>query len=187
MADKKPNSDSPWAEISRANLGSKTAKAPDSESPGAPDSKLTSKADVPAAATTATLAAKGKQVEDEPDTSEYTIDDLQEMSLRELQAIAKEAGIDTKGMSKDDLIDALAAEIEEDDSDESDDEEIVLEEDDEESLEAEEIDGEMSLEEALALLGEDGDTGDDFADGELEVVEEEVVEGDATFEQPGNN
>lgn len=185
MADKKPNSDSPWAEISRANLGSKTAKAPDSGSPGAPDSKLTSKADVSAAA--ATLAAKGKQVEDEPDTSEYAIDDLQEMSLKELQAIAKEAGIDTKGMSKDDLIDALAAEIDEDDSDESDDEEIVLEEDDEESLEAEEIDGEMSLEEALALLGEDGDTEDDFADGELEVVEEEVVEGDATFEQPGNN
>jgi hypothetical protein len=39
----------------------------------------------------------------------------------------------------------------------------------------------------MALLGEDSETEDDFAEAEFEVVEEEVLEGDATFEQPGNN
>ena len=45
----------------------------------------------------------------------------------------------------------------------------------------------MSLEEALALLGEDSETEEDFSDVEFEEVETEVVEGDASFELDDNN
>ena len=45
----------------------------------------------------------------------------------------------------------------------------------------------MSLEEALALLGEDSETEDDFSDVEFEEVETEVVEGDVSFELDDNN
>lgn len=113
-----------------------------------------------------------------------TTEELQEMSIKELQALAKEAGIDFKGLDKQELIDAI---IEETGIAE---EELLLEEDEESGeleLEGEELDGEMSLEEALALLGEDSETEEDFGEGEFEEVEVEVQEGDATFEFNDNN
>ena len=187
MADKKSGSDNPWAEMSRLNLGNKEAKAPSPDVPQAAQPKGETNIAAPSAATAsgAALAAKGNQPA-EADTAEYTIDDLQEMSLKELQALAHEAGIDTKGMSKEELIDALAPEdVALTAENAEDEEEIVLE--DEEELAAEEIDGEMTLEEAMALLGEDSETEEDFTEGEFEVIEEEVVEGDVNFEQSGGN
>jgi hypothetical protein len=110
------------------------------------------------------------------------------MSLKELQALAKESGVEFKGLSKEELIDALIVEI--GITEESEEELVLLEEDeesDEEELEAEEIDGEMSLEEAMALLGEDSETEEDFEETEFEEVEVEVQEGDASFELDDNN
>lgn len=179
MADKKSGSDNPWAEMSRLNLGGKEAKAPAPDSPRA--------AAVSAAATKVAADEAKPQSAVADEESEYTIDDLQAMSLKELQALALESGIDTKGMSKEDLIDALSADDVALTAENEEDEEEILLEDDEEDLEADEIDGEMSLEEALALLGEDDETEDDFSDGEFEEVEEEVQEGDANFELDDNN
>ena len=103
---------------------------------------------------------------------EYSLEELQGMSLKELQGIAKEAGIDTKGLSKEELLDAITEEL----GITEQGEEAFLS--DEEGVEGEEIDGEMSMEEAMALLGEDSSTEDDFSDVEFEEVEEEVVEGE---------
>jgi hypothetical protein len=111
------------------------------------------------------------------------------MSLKALQEIARDNGIDVKNLSKEEIIAALAGEdvnlIVEDSEEETEDEEEILLED-EESLEAEEIDGEMSLEEALAILGEDLETEEDFSDVEFEEIETEVVEGEVSFELDNN-
>ena len=187
MADKKSGSDNPWAEMSRLNLGSKDVKTPSPDAPPAAQPKSEANIAAPIAATVsgAALSEKDKQAV-EAETAEYSIDDLQELSLKELQALANEAGIDTKGMSKEELIDALAPQdVALTAENAEDEEEIVLA--DEEELDAEEIDGEMSIEEAMALLGEDSETEEDFAEGEFEVIEEEVVEGDVDFEQSGGN
>ena len=184
------NSDNPWAEMSRLNLDSKEAKAPapdsaraatvDAENAGA------TKAPSPAAPASAAAAASPETVSEEVVEVELSADQLQEMSIDELQELAQEAGIDTDGLSKEDLIEALSAnEVALTAENEENEEEILLE--DEEELESEEIDGEMSLEEALALLGEDSETEDDFSDVEFEEVETEVVEGDASFELDDNN
>lgn len=180
MAGKNSGSDNPWAEMSRLKLDSKEAKPPSPNFPGVTPAKQESlqKKEVIEVKTT-TAASAG----------EYSTDKLQEMSLKELQALAKESGVDFKGLSKEELINALNVEngiIEEDEEVE----EILLEDEEEsdnEELEAEEIDGEMSLEEALALLGEDSETEDDFEDVEFEEVVVEVQEGDASFEFDDNN
>jgi hypothetical protein len=44
----------------------------------------------------------------------------------------------------------------------------------------------MSLEEALAILGEDSETEEDFSDVEFEEIETEVVEGEVSFELDNN-
>jgi len=208
MAGKKSGSDNPWAEMSRLNLNDKEAKAPAPHSPRAATIKSdAAKEEVkpPAAKeeivekTTVASGAVATKIEEVLDTEEegeevaeieevveYSADELEEMSLKELQAIAKESGVDFKGLSKEELIDAI---IEETGSVEEE-EEILLEdveESDEEELEEEEIDGEMSLEEAMALLGEDSETEEDFSDVEFEEVEEVVQEGDASFELDDNN
>jgi hypothetical protein len=208
MAGKKSGSDNPWAEMSRLNLNDKEAKAPAPDSPRAATIKSdAAKEEVkpPAAKeeivekTTVASGAVATKIEEVLDTEEegeevaeieevveYSADELEEMSLKELQAIAKESGVDFKGLSKEELIDAI---IEETGSVEEE-EEILLEdveESDEEELEEEEIDGEMSLEEAMALLGEDSETEEDFSDVEFEEVEEVVQEGDASFELDDNN
>ena len=192
------NSDNPWAEMSRLNLDSKEAKAPapdsaraatvDAENVGA------AKAPSPAAPASAAAAASPETVSEEVVEVELSADQLQEMSIDELQELAQEAGIDTDGLSKEDLIEALSAnEVALTAENQEDEEEILLEDEeeilleDEEELESEEIDGEMSLEEALALLGEDSETEEDFSDVEFEEVETEVVEGDASFELDDNN
>ena len=192
------NSDNPWAEMSRLNLDSKEAKAPapdsaraatvDAENAGA------TKAPSPAAPASAAAAASPETVSEEVVEVELSADQLQEMSIDELQELAQEAGIDTDGLSKEDLIEALSAnEVALTAENQEDEEEILLEDEeeilleDEEELESEEIDGEMSLEEALALLGEDSETEEDFSDVEFEEVETEVVEGDASFELDDNN
>lgn len=178
-------SNNPWAEMSRLNLDAKEAKAPAADSARA--ATLEAQDSKGANAASAGAAAAVSQAANGDEIVEYSVDELQEMSLKDLQEIARDAGIDTKGMSKDELIDALAdsgvaltAENQEDE------EEIVLG-DDEEDLESEEIDGEMSLEEALALLGEDSEDNSDFSDAEFEEVETEVLEGDADFELDDNN
>jgi hypothetical protein len=108
------------------------------------------------------------------------------MSLKDLQDIARDNGIDPRNLSKEDLIDAIAGEeVALTEENVEDEEEILLE--DEESLEADEIDGEMSLEEALKILGEDSETEEDFSDAEFEEIETEVLEGDASFEFDDNN
>ena len=192
------NSDNPWAEMSRLNLDSKEAKAPapdsaraatvDAENAGA------TKAPSPAAPASAAAAASPETVSEEVVEVELSADQLQEMSIDELQELAQEAGIDTDGLSKEDLIEALSAnEVALTAENQEDEEEILLEDEeeilleDEEELESEEIDGEMSLEEALVLLGEDSETEEDFSDVEFEEVETEVVEGDASFELDDNN
>ena len=147
------NSDNPWAEMARVNTGKNPV---------------------------ASQAVGDEELSD--DSVEYTLDELQEMSLKELQAIAKEAGVDFKGLSKDELIDALAEETDLI-TDDSEDEVLLADSDtesdaDSEDLATEEIDGEMTLEQALALLGEDSETEDDFSDQEIEEVEEEVLEGE---------
>ncbi|MFZ9441666.1 MAG: hypothetical protein ACO26Z_03050 [Candidatus Nanopelagicaceae bacterium] len=129
---------------------------------------------------------EGKEVAENEEVVEYSEDELQGMSLKELQALAKDSDLDFKGLSKEELIEMI---LEETGATESD-EEILLSEDeetDEESLEAEEIDGEMSLEEALAILGEDSETEEDFSETEFEEVEVEVQEGDVSFELDDNN
>lgn len=208
MAGKKSGSDNPWAEMSRLNLNDKEAKAPAPDSPRAATIKSdAAKEEVkpPAAKeeivekTTVVSGAvatkieevldtdeKGEELAENEEVVEYSADELQEMSLKELQAIAKENGVDFKGLSKEELIDAI---IEETGTTE-DEEEILLvdeEDSDEEELEEEEIDGEMSIEEAMALLGEDSETEEDFSDVEFEEVEEAVQEGDVDFESGGNN
>ena len=135
---KNSNSDNPWAEMSRLNSATKSGVSQSTDEQDSSD-----------------------------DSAEYTLDELQEMSLKDLQAIAKEAGVDFKGLSKDDLIDALAEETN-----------VVADDSDDADLELDEIDGELTLEQALALLGDDSDTEDDFSDQELEVVEEEVLDGE---------
>lgn len=175
------NSDNPWAEMSRLNLESKEAKAPAPDSPRAAAIKAES-------AVAASAAADSKNSPaDEVVEVELSADQLQEMSIDELQELAQEAGIDTEGLSKEDLIEALSVnEVALTAENAEDEEEIVLA-DDEEELESEEIDGEVSLEEAMALLGEDSETEEDFSDAEFEEVETEVVEGDASFELDDNN
>lgn len=169
MASKNSGSDNPWAEMSRLNLDSKAAKAPAPDSPRAAAvsaQAATAQAVAKAAAVTATAPADDADAE-----VEYTEDELQDLSLKELRALADEAGIDAKGLSKDELISALL--------DSGSDEDELAADDSEEELDTEDADGEMSLEEALALLGEDSDT-EDFAAGELEEVEEVVLDGDVT-------
>jgi hypothetical protein len=180
-------SNNPWAEMSGLNLQSKVAKAPDPESARAATIREeVAKSDENSRASTGVAAAAAASALTADDAAEYSVDELQEMSLKELQEIARENGIDPRNLSKDDLIDALAADdvalTEENAEDEA---EILLE--DEESLEADELDGEMTLEEALALLGEDAETEGDFAEGEFEEVETEVLEGDSSFELDDNN
>lgn len=201
MAGKKFGSDSPWSEISRLNLPKKSAQAtedlPDSATTvgkaaqaKAADTAVPEEKSITVAGKVATASSakeiletdeEGVEVEENEELVQYTTDELQEMSLKELQAIAKEAGVDFKGLSKEELIDAIT--VETDLVVEA--EEVLLSEDEE--LEDEEVDGEMSLEEALKLLGEDGETEEDFSDAEFEVVEEEVLEGDVNFEADGNN
>lgn len=203
MAGKKSGSDNPWAEMSRLKLDSKEAKAPAPDSPRAASIKEQTPQEVVEVvkATTAASVVEGKLIQESPkdeveeeimaeneEVVEYSADELQEMSLKELQALAKESGVEFKGLSKEELIDALIVEI--GITEESEEELVLLEEDeesDEEELEAEEIDGEMSLEEAMALLGEDSETEEDFEDVEFEEVEVEVQEGDASFELDDNN
>lgn len=203
MAGKKSGSDNPWAEMSRLKLDSKEAKAPAPDSPRAASIKEQTPQEVVEVvkATTAASVVEGKLIQESPkdeveeeimaeneEVVEYSADELQEMSLKELQALAKESGVEFKGLSKEELIDALIVEI--GITEESEEELVLLEENeesDEEELEAEEIDGEMSLEEALALLGEDSETEEDFEETEFEEVEVEVQEGDASFELDDNN
>ena len=195
MASKNSGSDNPWAEMSKLKLDTKEAKAPTSQTPRAATNKIEeapqdTNDDI-------LLEAEAKEIDMEKNPSEneatesevieYSEEQLQELSLDELQALAEEAGIDFEGMSQEELVESLLSQGAALTAENQEDEEEILLEDDEESLEAEEIDGEMSLEEAMALLGEDSETEDDFAEAEFEVVEEEVLEGDATFEQPGNN
>ncbi|MBM3704790.1 MAG: hypothetical protein FJW54_07035 [Actinobacteria bacterium] len=203
MAGKKSGSDNPWAEMSRLKLDSKEVKAPAPDSPRAASIKEQTPQEVVEVVktTTAAPAVEGKLIQKSPkdeveeeimaeneEVVEYSAEQLQEMSLKELRALAKESGVEFKGLSKEELIDALIVEI--GITEESEEELVLLEEDeesDEEELEAEEIDGEMSLEEALALLGEDSETEEDFEDVEFEEVEVEVQEGDASFELDDNN
>jgi hypothetical protein len=128
------------------------------------------------------------EVAENEEVVEYSVDDLQGMSLKELQALAKDSDIDFKGLSKAELIEIIIEEFGTTEEVEeiflSEDEEVTEEE---EVFEAEEIDGEMSLEEALALLGEDSETEDDFSDIEFEEVEVEVQEGDVSVELDDNN
>lgn len=195
MASKNSGSDNPWAEMSKLKLDTKEAKAPTSQTPRAATNKIEeapqdTNDDI-------LLEEEAKETDKEKNPSEneatesevieYSEEQLQELSLDELQALAEEAGIDFEGMSQEELVESLLSQGAALTAENQEDEEEILLEDDEESLEAEEIDGEMSLEEAMALLGEDSETEDDFAEAEFEVVEEEVLEGDATFEQPGNN
>lgn len=195
MASKNSGSDNPWAEMSKLKLDTKEAKAPTSQTPRAATNKIEeapqdTNDDI-------LLEEEAKEIDMEKNPSEneatesevieYSEEQLQELSLDELQALAEEAGIDFEGMSQEELVESLLSQGAALTAENQEDEEEILLEDDEESLEAEEIDGEMSLEEAMALLGEDSETEDDFAEAEFEVVEEEVLEGDATFEQPGNN
>jgi len=195
MPSKNSGSDNPWAEMSKLKLDTKEAKAPASETPRAATNKIEeapqdTNDDI-------LLEEEAKEIDMEKNPSEneatesevieYSEEQLQELSLDELQALAEEAGIDFEGMSQEELVESLLSQGAALTAENQEDEEEILLEDDEESLEAEEIDGEMSLEEAMALLGEDSETEDDFAEAEFEVVEEEVLEGDATFEQPGNN
>ena len=195
MASKNSGSDNPWAEMSKLKLDTKEAKAPASETPRAATNKIE---EAPQDANDdILLEEEAKEIDMEKNPSEneatesevieYSEEQLQELSLDELQALAEEAGIDFEGMSQEELVESLLSQGAALTAENQEDEEEILLEDDEESLEAEEIDGEMSLEEAMALLGEDSETEDDFAEAEFEVVEEEVLEGDATFEQPGNN
>ncbi len=209
MAGKKSGSDNPWAEMNRLKLDDKEAKAPSPDSPRAAtlksqvvnsDEKLELPKEDSLEKTTAlnVVAAskieeelnktneEGKEVAENEEVVEYSEDELQGMSLKELQALAKDSDLDFKGLSKEELIEII---LEETGATESD-EEILLSEDeetDEESLEAEEIDGEMSLEEALAILGEDSETEEDFSETEFEEVEVEVQEGDVSFELDDNN
>ena len=209
MAGKKSGSDNPWAEMNRLKLDDKEAKAPSPDSPRAAtlkyqvvnsDEKLELPKEDSLEKTTAlnVVAAskieeelnktneEGKEVAENEEVVEYSEDELQGMSLKELQALAKDSDLDFKGLSKEELIEMI---LEETGATESD-EEILLSEDeetDEESLEAEEIDGEMSLEEALAILGEDSETEEDFSETEFEEVEVEVQEGDVSFELDDNN
>ena len=195
MASKNSGSDNPWAEMSKLKLDTKEAKAPTSQTPRAATNKIEeapqdTNDDI-------LLEEEAKEIDMEKNPSEneatesevieYSEEQLQELSLDELQALAEEAGIDFEGLSQEELVESLLSQGAALTAENQEDEEEILLEDDEESLEAEEIDGEMSLEEAMALLGEDSETEDDFAEAEFEVVEEEVLEGDATFEQPGNN
>lgn len=192
MAGKNSGSDNPWAEMSRLNLDSKEAKAPAPDSPRAAAIKQNQSPEVAkeksAPATSVAEAKLIKEASAEEEVVKYSADDLEEMSLKELQALAKESGVDFKDLSKAEIIEALLAEI---GTDQESEEELVLledeEESDEEDLEAEEIDGEMSIEEAMALLGEDSETEDDFSEAEFEQVEVEVQEGDASFELDDNN
>lgn len=195
MASRNSGSDNPWAEMSKLKLDTKEAKAPTSQTPRAATNKIEeapqdTNDDI-------LLEEEAKEIDMEKNPSEneatesevieYSEEQLQELSLDELQALAEEAGIDFEGMSQEELVESLLSQGAALTAENQEDEEEILLEDDEESLEAEEIDGEMSLEEAMALLGEDSETEDDFAEAEFEVVEEEVLEGDASFEQPGNN
>lgn len=209
MAGKKSGSDNPWAEMNRLKLDDKEAKAPSPDSPRAATLKSQvvnsdEKVELPkedslekTTALNVVVASKieeelnktnedGKEVAENEEVVEYSEDELQGMSLKELQALAKDSDLDFKGLSKEELIEMI---LEETGATESD-EEILLSEDeetDEESLEAEEIDGEMSLEEALAILGEDSETEEDFSETEFEEVEVEVQEGDVSFELDDNN
>lgn len=209
MAGKKSGSDNPWAEMNRLKLDDKEAKAPSPDSPRAAtlksqvvnsDETLELPKEDSLEKTTALNVVgaskieeelnktneEGKEVAENEEVVEYSEDELQGMSLKELQALAKDSDLDFKGLSKEELIEMI---LEETGASESD-EEILLSEDeetDEESLEAEEIDGEMSLEEALAILGEDSETEEDFSETEFEEVEVEVQEGDVSFELDDNN
>ena len=195
MPSKNSGSDNPWAEMSKLKLDTKEAKAPTSQTPRAASNKIE---EAPQETNDdILLEEEAKEIDMEKNPSEneatesevieYSEEQLQELSLDELQALAEEAGIDFEGMSQEELVESLLSQGAALTAENQEDEEEILLEDDEESLEAEEIDGEMSLEEAMALLGEDSETEDDFAEAEFEVVEEEVLEGDASFEQPGNN
>ena len=195
MASKNSGSDNPWAEMSKLKLDTKEAKAPASETPRAATNKIE---EAPQDANDdILLEEEAKEIDMEKNPSEneatesevieYSEEQLQELSLDELQALAEEAGIDFEGLSQEELVESLLSQGAALTAENQEDEEEILLEDDEESLEAEEIDGEMSLEEAMALLGEDSETEDDFAEAEFEVVEVEVLEGDATFEQPESN
>jgi hypothetical protein len=192
MAGKNSGSDNPWAEMSRLNLQNKEAKAPAPDSPRAASVK-SEEAKAEAAPATAAAGVTAKAASSDVESAvaeevvaEYSLDELQEMSLKDLQEIARNSGIEPEDLSKEDLINAIAGyEVALTEENVEDEVEILLE--DEESLEAEEIDGEMSLEEALAILGEDSETEEDFSDAEFEEVETEVLEGDVNFESDGNN
>ena len=174
------SSDNPWAEMSRLNLESKEAKAPDPDSSRA----MTAKAQEVVAAAAAKAQAADKA--DSDTGADLTADDLQAMSLKELQDLADEAGIDTEGLSKEDLIDALTSDEVALTAENQDDEEEILQ-DDSDELDTEDVDGEMTLEEALKLLGEDSDTGEDFSDAEFEVVEEDVQDGEVDNQTSNSN
>lgn len=185
MAGKNSASDNPWTEMARLNLPPKTSKVSDDEQLNAQTNPSSSKEGVASAAAASSLAG-GTAAADTSDETSYSVDELQELSLKELQKIAEENGIDAADMSKEDLIAALAGEEVALTAENAEDEEEILLED-EESLDAEEIDGEMTLEEALTLLGEDSETEEDFAEGEFEEVETEVLEGDSSSELDDNN
>jgi hypothetical protein len=203
MSPKKPSSDSPWGEIRNLNLRDSTSKRDDSKPDVKPsaqskDEGAQSKTGDAKEAVGAVAAGRvidgskdldkienEKEVEavsENEEVVEYSEEDLQDMSLKDLQSLAKENGIASKGLTKEELVEALLEEL---GISEETEEEILLEDDEE--LDEEEIDGEMSLEEAMALLGEDGETEEDFSNVEFEEVEEEVVEGDVSFESNGNN
>ncbi|NBR93651.1 MAG: hypothetical protein EBT44_02200 [Actinobacteria bacterium] len=183
MAGNKSASDNPWAEMARLNLPPKSSKASDDEKVNPQTNPNSNKAEVASAAAASTIAG-GSAAADNSVETDYSVDELQEMSLKELQEIARENGIDPKNLSKEDLIDALTDdEVTLPTANSEDGEETLLE--DEESLDTEEIDGEMSLEEALALLGEDAATEEDITEVEFEEVESEVLEGDVEVEVEG--
>jgi hypothetical protein len=203
MGGKKSGSDNPWAEMSRLKLQDKESKSPAPDSPrsatikseaaskevnqGALKEEIIEKspATTGAVATTREKAIlenekKGEQVVKNEEVIAYSADELGEMSLEDLQSLAEENGIASKGLSKEELVEALFEKL---GISEEMEEEILLE--DEEEIEEEVIGGEMSLEEAFALLGEDGETEEDLEEIEFEEVEEEVLEGEV--EESGTN
>jgi hypothetical protein len=201
MSPKKPTSDSPWGEMRNLNVRDSSSKREDSQIDVKPplqskdegaELKITHTKEAVGAFATGRVLDESKQPgnmesEKKVDTVsvneeevEYSEEDLQGMSLKDLQSLAEENGIASKGLSKEELVEALFEKL---GISEEMEEEILLE--DEEEIEEEVIGGEMSLEEAFALLGEDGETEEDLEEIEFEEVEEEVLEGEV--EESGTN
>lgn len=98
--------------------------------------------------------------DDEEDDEPYTREELEEMTLKELQGLAEEYQIRWKGLDKDDLVDALAGD---EDEDEPEDEEEEDGEDEGGILEVDPDDfPDMSVEELLNIARGIADEDEDF-------------------------